>query len=45
MGVDRVTVQKMKVVRCDGARNLVLVKGSIPGAKNALVAMSKAEQI
>ena len=45
MGVDRVTVQKMKIVRCDGERNVILVKGSIPGAKNALVAMSKAEQI
>ena len=45
MGVDRVTVQKMKIVRCDGARNLILVRGSIPGAKNALVAMSKSVQI
>jgi large subunit ribosomal protein L3 len=45
MGVDRVTVQKMKVIRCDGERNVILVRGSIPGAKNALVAMSKSVQI
>ena len=41
----KLLVQKMKIVRCDGERNVILVKGSIPGAKNALVAMSKAEQI
>jgi large subunit ribosomal protein L3 len=45
MGVDRVTMQKMKIVRSDGERNLLLIKGSVPGAKNALVAVSKAEQI
>ena len=45
MGVERVTVLKMKIVRSDGERNLLLIKGSVPGAKNALVAVSKAEQI
>ena len=45
MGVDRVTMQKLKIVRADGERNLLLIKGSVPGAKNALVAVSKAEQI
>ncbi|MGI9096628.1 MAG: 50S ribosomal protein L3 [Candidatus Limnocylindrus sp.] len=45
MGVDRVTMQKMKIVRSDGEHNLLLIKGSVPGAKNALVAVSKAEQI
>jgi large subunit ribosomal protein L3 len=45
MGVDRVTVQKVSVVRADGAQNILLVKGSVPGAKNALVAVSKSVQI
>ena len=45
MGVERVTMQKLKIVRTDGERNLLLIKGSLPGAKNALVAVSKAEQI
>ena len=45
MGVERVTMQKLKIVRTDGERNLLLIKGSVPGAKNALVAVSKAEQI
>ena len=45
MGVDRTTIQKVTIVRADGAQNLLLLKGSVPGAKNALVIVSKAEQI
>jgi len=45
MGVDRTTIQKVTIVRSDGAQNLLLLKGSVPGAKNALVIVSKAEQI
>lgn len=32
MGVDQVTVQTLEVVRVDTERNLLLVKGAIPGA-------------
>lgn len=32
LGVDRVTVQTLEVVRVDAERNLLLVKGAIPGA-------------
>jgi len=32
MGVDRVTVQTLEVVRVDAERNLLLVKGAVPGA-------------
>ncbi|QQD17535.1 50S ribosomal protein L3 [Spongiibacter nanhainus] len=32
MGAERVTVQTLEVVRVDAERNLILVKGSIPGA-------------
>jgi len=45
MGVNRVTVQKVSVVRADHAQHLLLLKGSVPGAKNALVAVSKSVQI
>ncbi|MEY4388800.1 MAG: ribosomal protein [Chloroflexota bacterium] len=45
MGVDRTTVQKMQIVRADGSLNILLVKGSVPGAKNALVTVSKSVQI
>ena len=37
MGSERVTVQNLEVVRADADRNLLLVKGAIPGAKGSLV--------
>lgn len=37
MGSERVTVQNLEVVRVDAGRNLLLVKGAIPGAKGSLV--------
>jgi len=37
LGVDRTTLQNLEVVRADGERNLLLVRGAVPGAKNALV--------
>jgi large subunit ribosomal protein L3 len=36
-GVDRTTLQNLEVVRADGERNLLLVRGAVPGAKNGLV--------
>lgn len=36
-GVDRTTLQNLEVVRSDTDRNLLLVRGAVPGAKNALV--------
>ena len=42
MGHERVTVKKLQVVRTDPERNLLLVKGSVPGAPNALVLVKKA---
>ncbi|MGI9308226.1 MAG: 50S ribosomal protein L3, partial [Gammaproteobacteria bacterium] len=32
MGAERVTVQNLEVVRVDAERNLLLVKGAVPGA-------------
>ena len=42
MGDERVTVKKLQVVRTDPDRNLLLVRGSVPGAPNALVLVKKA---
>lgn len=41
MGHDRVTVRHLKVVRVDAERNLLFVKGAVPGAKNGLVTVRK----
>ncbi|MDP6666051.1 MAG: 50S ribosomal protein L3 [Dehalococcoidia bacterium] len=40
-GVDRVTVKGLKVVATDTEKNVVLVRGSIPGAKNGIVRIEK----
>lgn len=37
MGVDKVTVQNLNIVRVDIERNLLLVKGAVPGAKGSLL--------
>ena len=37
MGNERVTVQNLQVVRVDVEKNLILIKGAIPGPKGGLV--------
>jgi len=37
MGAEKVTVQNLEVVRADAEKNLLLIKGAIPGVKGALV--------
>jgi large subunit ribosomal protein L3 len=39
MGGAKVTIQRLQIVRADADRNLILIKGAIPGAKGALVAI------
>ena len=41
MGDQRITTKKLRVVRTDPERNLILVKGSLPGARNALILVKK----
>jgi large subunit ribosomal protein L3 len=42
MGDERATIKKLRVVRTDRERNLILVNGSLPGARNALILVKKA---
>ena len=37
LGVDRVTVENLEVVQIDEKRNLILVKGAVPGVDKAIV--------
>jgi large subunit ribosomal protein L3 len=37
LGVDKVTTQNLEVVRVDADRNLLLVKGAVPGSENGQV--------
>jgi len=41
MGVDRVKIQNLQVLRIDTDQNLLVVKGSVPGAKQSLVIVEK----
>jgi large subunit ribosomal protein L3 len=42
LGHDRRTLKRLTIVRADAARNVLLVKGSLPGARDALVLIRKA---
>ena len=42
MGDERVTTQNLEVVRIDVERNLLLIKGAVPGAKNGQVSIRPA---
>jgi len=41
MGVQKVTVQNLEVFKVDGERNLLLIKGAIPGPKGGLVVIKE----
>lgn len=42
MGVDKVTIQNLEVVKVDAEKNLILVKGAVPGVKGGLVTIRDA---
>ena len=44
LGTERITAQNLEVVKIDEARNLILVKGAVPGVDNALVRVLDAEK-
>ena len=44
MGNERVTVKYLEVFEADPARNLLLVKGAVPGARNGLLLINKASK-
>ena len=41
-GVDKVTIQNLGLVKIDTERNLLLVKGSVPGPKGGLLIVKNA---
>ncbi|WP_447285779.1 50S ribosomal protein L3 [Enterococcus faecium] len=42
MGGNRVTIQNLEVVRVDAERNVILIKGNVPGAKKSLITIKSA---
>ena len=43
MGNEQVTVKKLTVVKIDPERNLILVRGAVPGARNGMLLVQKAK--
>jgi large subunit ribosomal protein L3 len=43
MGDDRVTTKKVRVVKADGEKNLLLLKGTLPGGRGSLILVKKAQ--
>ncbi len=43
MGNARVTVKKLTVIRVDPERNLILLRGAVPGARNGMLFVRKAK--
>lgn len=41
MGSERITVQNLEVVKVDSERNIILVKGAVPGPKKGLVTIKQ----
>jgi large subunit ribosomal protein L3 len=44
MGNKRVTVQQLQVIEADGERNILVLRGAVPGAKNGLILIKKARK-
>ncbi|WP_342493750.1 50S ribosomal protein L3 [Bacillus sp. FSL R5-0712] len=42
MGGEQITVQNLEIVKVDAERNLLLIKGNVPGAKKSLVTVKSA---
>jgi large subunit ribosomal protein L3 len=43
MGHERVTVKRLRVVRVDGERNLLLIRGAVPGPNGTLLTIREAK--
>jgi large subunit ribosomal protein L3 len=45
MGGERVTIQNLEVVRVDADKNLILIKGAVPGAKKSLLILKPSVKV
>ena len=44
-GADRVTVKNLSIIKVDTERNLLLVRGSVPGTEGGLVIVKPAVRV
>jgi large subunit ribosomal protein L3 len=45
MGAKKTTIQNIEVIRTDAEKNLILVRGAIPGIKGALVTIKSTVKV
>ena len=45
MGHKKITIQNLEVVRVDAEKNLLLVKGAVPGPKKSLVTIKETVKV
>jgi large subunit ribosomal protein L3 len=45
MGGRRVTIRKLELVKVDPERNLLVIKGSVPGVEGGLLEITPAKQV
>lgn len=41
MGNKKVTIKKLKILKIDLLKNLLIIKGSVPGTKNSFLKIKK----
>jgi large subunit ribosomal protein L3 len=44
LGVDRITIQNLEVLDVDKEKNLIIVRGSVPGHKNSYLILKEAKK-
>ena len=44
MGTDTITIQNLQVVRVDAEKNLILIKGAVPGANKSLITIKESSK-
>ena len=45
MGSKKVTIQNLEIVRVDVEKNIILVKGAVPGPKKSLVTIKESVKV
>ena len=45
MGFERVTVQNLRVVQVDGERNILVIRGAVPGPKGGLLEIKTSTKV
>jgi large subunit ribosomal protein L3 len=45
LGNSQVTIRKLEVIRVDGDRNLLLIKGAVPGKPGGLLSVTPAKWV